>query len=95
LNPFAGTEKENMWKDTPHKERNMPPRVTFDENDNSESIETSSINVPVSNKIVINISLDKNDGQGNLAGSKRNFYRGGNTGDYDDVEVIKPKRSKH
>jgi hypothetical protein len=84
LNPFAGTEREFMWKDTLHKERNLPPKQVFDETENSESIESSSVTNTNQNagssKIVLKIFMDKGEIQSSTIGSKRNYggmYRGG------------------
>lgn len=41
-----GTEKEDIWKNTPHREKKILPKNAFGnydyDNDNSESVESST-----------------------------------------------------
>ena len=84
LNPFQGTKNEEIWKNTPHRECN--------DNDDSESIDLPPIQPNNSSRIVVKISIDKNEAT--IAGSKRGY--GGRGNDFDDMEMGKPsKRSKH
>lgn len=76
-----------MWKDTIHRERNTPYKVSIDDNENSESIESSTTNL-ANNKFVVKISIG---GENQSTGHKRNFS---SRGDHEESEP-KYKRSKH
>jgi hypothetical protein len=58
FNPFLGTEREEMWRNTPHREKKTykSAYVNFEDNENSESLESTNNN---KNKLIVKIRFDK------------------------------------
>lgn len=96
LNPYLGTERENIWKNSPHREKKNYTlgRGGYGnyehDNDNSESVGSTNNNP---SKLIVKIRFDKEDIK---TGNKRSHHSKSSNIEYDEFGDHKVnKRAKY